>query len=499
MAKLLQELTALLPQAILSGNPAVVVTGITADSRKVTPGMLFICLSGSHTDGHTHAGDAVAKGAVAVLAERELTVAKDATVVKVPDTRTAMQIIVPAFFDYPGRKLRLIGVTGTNGKTTITYLLRSILRQAGFRVGLLGTIQCLIEDETLAVKNTTPDVVELQSILAEMVRRGMDYVVMEASSHALALKRTAGCEFDIGIFTNITQDHLDFHGSFAHYTAAKAELFRSLGTVDAVKTGKIAIINGDDPAGAVMRQAASCPVITYGIDGLWDLRARDLQVGANGTRFTLCGSFGEMPLQLKITGKFNVYNVLAAVGAALTEGIAPAVIMAAMQNFTSVAGRFELVQAGQSFGVIVDYAHTPDSLENVLKTAAEFVPGKIIVVFGCGGDRDRSKRPIMGRVAAQYADVALATSDNPRSEDPLAILAEVELGIKEAMAAGCRAQRYEVIADRRRAITRAIELAQPEDLVMIAGKGHETYQILGDRIIDFDDREVAREIIKEMR
>ena len=498
MAKLLQELTALLPQAILTGNTSVTVTGVTADSRKTVPGTLFICLTGSHTDGHDHAASAVAQGAVAVLTERDLSI-EGAAMIRVEDTRMAMQILVPAFFDYPGRRLRMIGVTGTNGKTTITYLVKAILQQAGFRVGLLGTIQNMIDEEVIPVKNTTPDVVELQSTLAQMVQRGIEYVVMEVSSHALALNRVAGCEFDAGIFTNLTQDHLDFHETFENYAAAKAELFRMLGANGAVKANKTAVINCDDPAGQIMQQAANCPVTTYGIDGERDLTAKNLHIGAAGTSFALCGAFGEVPLQLHLTGKFNVYNVLAAVGVALNENIALPVIVTALEQFISVDGRFELVREGQPYSVVVDYSHTPDSLENVLKTAAEFVAGKIIVVFGCGGDRDRTKRPIMGRVAAEYADVVLATSDNPRSEDPEAILAEVQGGIQAAIAAGCRAKTYEVIADRRQAIARAVETAVAGDLIMIAGKGHETYQILKDRTIDFDDREVAREIIRGLK
>lgn len=496
MTKNLRELIALLPGAEIEGLLDRTITQITYDSRQVGPGSLFIALSGSKVDGHDYVANACRQGAVAVLVEKDVADASDATVIKVADTRAAMQVITPWFFDYPSRKLRMIGITGTNGKTTTTHIVRAILMRAGFKVGLIGTIHSLIGDKVLPVKNTTPDVVDLQALLAEMVKEKVDYVVMEVSSHALALGRVSGTEYDVGVFTNITRDHLDFHLTFDNYIDAKAELFRLVSAPDAAKQGKAAVVNIDDPAGSVMLDNCQCRSITYGVEGTADLTATDINVRSRGAAFVIKGPFGSLPLQLKITGVFNVYNVLAAVGAALAEGIDVNTIRVALEEFQSVPGRFELVDAGQPFTVIVDYAHTPDGLENILKTARQFAQGRIIVIFGCGGDRDRTKRPIMGRLAMEYGDVVIATSDNPRTEDPAFILQEVEVGLKEA---GRGEKPYEIIVDRREAIARAIRLAEADDVVVVAGKGHETYQILKDRTIDFDDREVAREIIREMR
>lgn len=501
MAIHLKQLLAQVSNSIVHGTADQTIQAVAHDSRKVVPGTLFFCLSGAHVDGHNFIAEAARRGAVAVIVEKDVPdiTEQDITIIKVADSRTAMQVIVPYFYDYPGRKLRMIGVTGTNGKTTTTYLIRSILRYAGYKVGLIGTIQTLIDDKALPIKNTTPDVIELQSILAEMVESGMDYAVMEVSSHALALNRIAGCEFDVGIFTNMTQDHLDFHQTFENYIDAKAELFRSLSREDNKKTGKTAVINFDDSTGTVMAKHAACPVISYGVNTNAVLTANHIAVKAAGSSFSVAGPFGSIDLKLNVTGMFNIYNVLAAIGAVLAEGVKPEVIKQALEGFTSVPGRFELVQAGQPFTVIVDYAHTPDGLENVLKTAKQFAQGKIIVVFGCGGDRDRTKRPIMGKLAVQYGDVVIGTSDNPRSEEPDKILDDIEVGIKQELTLSNGGKSYEKIPDRRQAITQAIRLAKIHDVVLIAGKGHETYQILKDRTIDFDDRQVAREVIKEMR
>jgi UDP-N-acetylmuramoyl-L-alanyl-D-glutamate--2,6-diaminopimelate ligase/murE/murF fusion protein len=501
MVKNLEQLAALLPYAAIYGRLDREIKAVAHDSRKVVPGTLFVCLTGVHVDGHDFVVDAITQGAVAVLVEKDIPTAAygDITIIKVENTRTAMQAVVPYFFDYPGQRLRMIGVTGTNGKTTTTYLIRSILRQAGYKVGLIGTIQTMIDDKILPVKNTTPDVIELQSTLAEMVNSGMEYAIMEVSSHALALGRVTGCEFDVGVFTNMTQDHLDFHQTFENYIEAKAELFRSLNRPGSKKNGKAAIINFDDAAGKTMANNSDCPIISYAINSSAALTADSLNVEAAGSSFSINGAFGSMPLKLSITGMFNVYNVLAATGVAMAEKVEPAIIKHALESFISVPGRFELVNAGQPFTVIVDYAHTPDGLENVLRTAKQFATARIIVVFGCGGDRDRTKRPIMGKLAALYGDIVLATSDNPRSEEPGKILEDIEVGIKDGMTSANAAKSYQIIIDRRQAITQAIRLAGPQDVVLIAGKGHETYQILQDRTIDFDDRQVAREVIGEMR
>ncbi len=497
MAKTLQELISLLPQAKVQGNTDFPIEVIAHDSRQVVPGTLFVCISGFKTDGHHYIKQAYAQGAVAVIIEKAVEdIPPGLTVITVADTREAIKGITPYFFDYPSRKLRMIGVTGTNGKTTTTYLLKSILQEAGYQVGVIGTIQNSIGDRIVPSKNTTPDVIDLQHLLAEMVASGMDYVVMEVSSHALSLERVAGCEFDVGIFTNMTQDHLDFHLTFENYLAAKGKLFESLSAVDNQKPNKTAIVNLDDEAAKAILANCACKAMTYGIHGQADLKAEHTDIQATGAVFDIAGSFGSMNLTLKITGFFNVYNVLSAVGAALAEGITPAVIKNALEKFQSVPGRFELVNAGQDFSVIVDYAHTPDGLENILQTAQKIAKQRIIVVFGCGGDRDRTKRPIMGKLAAVYGDVVIATSDNPRSEDPEVILTEIEVGIKDGLASG---KIYEKISDRRQAISRALHLAAKDDIVIVAGKGHEDYQILSDRTISFDDKEVVKEIIREMR
>ena len=496
MAKALQDLLILLPNAKVNGNIDFSIEALAHDSRQVVPGTLFVCLSGANTDGHKHITQAYKQGAVAVLVEKDVKdIPKDLTVITVADTRDAIKMITPYFFDYPSRKLRMIGITGTNGKTTTTYLLRSILQEAGFKVGIIGTIKNFIGERVIPTKNTTPDIIDLQSLLAEMAASRMDYVVMEVSSHALALERVAGCEFDVGIFTNMTRDHLDFHVTFENYLAAKAKLFQLLSAEGNHKHGKAAIINIDDGASDFILKNAACRTITYGIHKDADLKAEHADIQATGAQFDIVSSLGHTSLQLKITGLFNVYNVLSAVGAALAEGINMQIIKSSLEKFQSVPGRFELVDAGQPFSIIVDYAHTPDGLENILKTAQQIAKQRIIIVFGCGGDRDRTKRPIMGKLAAEYGHIVIATSDNPRSEDPEAILYEIEAGIKEGLTEG---KIYKKISDRQQAIAYALHMAEKDDIVIIAGKGHEDYQILSDRTISFDDKEVARAIIREM-
>ncbi|MCX7780025.1 MAG: UDP-N-acetylmuramoyl-L-alanyl-D-glutamate--2,6-diaminopimelate ligase [Negativicutes bacterium] len=497
MAKRLVDIVGLLPEAELTGEANKIIEAIAYDSRKVKAGTLFICLRGAAADGHNYVEEAYNRGAVAVVAEKNVPAFPGLTIVRVPDTRVAMGIIAPYFFDYPGRKLRMIGVTGTNGKTTTTYLIKSILERAGKKTGLIGTIQVLIGSRSLPVKNTTPDVIDLQETLALMVAEGMEYVVMEVSSHALALGRVEGCEFDTGVFTNLTRDHLDFHVTLEEYLAAKTKLFDMLSATNIYKHGKTAVINRDDLSSGVIQEHSRCRTITYGVENAADLQAVNIDVRASGVFFAVLGmGAAPCPLKLKITGIFNVYNVLGAIGATLAEGVDPSIIKLALEEFCSVPGRFELVDEGQSFAVIVDYAHTPDGLENILRTAKQFTQGRIIVVFGCGGDRDRTKRPIMGRLAVEYGDIVIATSDNPRSEDPLAILQEIEVGIRAGLSSG---KDYTMCADRHEAIERAIKLALPGDTVIIAGKGHETYQILKDKVIAFDDREVARGILRELQ
>ena len=491
MAKTLGQLAALAAGAEIIGNQDLEIKDIEHDSRKVTAGALFVCMEGVHVDGHKFIPQAREKGAVAIITEREMEAPEGMAVLRVPDLKQALHAIVPYFHDYPARSMRVIGITGTNGKTSISYMLRAMLRRMGCRVGLIGTIQIMIEDEVLPIHNTTPDVVDLQRTLAMMRDANMDYVVMEVSSHALDQNRVAGVEFDTAVFTNLTQDHLDYHKTLENYKKAKTILF-DLVARPGVKNGKTAVVNIDDAAGQDMLSAAKCRHMTYAIHQEAVLKAENIQVLAGGAEFDIKVGDSRLPLKLQITGIFNVYNVLAAVGAAMAEGVPAPVIKACMEEFTSVPGRFELVRGGQDFAVIVDYAHTPDGLENILHTARQIAKKRIITVFGCGGDRDNTKRPIMGRIAAELSDYVVATSDNPRSEDPQRILDMVEAGVEEKIGD----KPHEAIIDRREAIFRAVELAERDDIVIIAGKGHENYQILKDETIHFDDKEVALEAIR---
>lgn len=485
MIKKLSELALLIPDAELIGGD-VEIGGIEHDSRKVTAKNLFVCMEGAHVDGHNFIGQAVSRGAVALLTTRKnFTPPENISALIVPDMLNALAVIVPYFYDYPARAMRVIGVTGTNGKTTTTYLLREIFICAGFKVGLIGTIQILIGDETFPNPNTTPNVIDLQKILVDMRDKNIQVVVMEVSSHALAENRVAGIEFDTAIFTNLTQDHLDFHGTMANYLRAKTKLFDMVSRRGR-KQNKTAVINVDDAASSEVLKHCLCNKITYGIKNPADLRGSELEIKSSGMNLILNPL--SLPLTLHLTGLFNVYNVLAAVGAATAENISPEVIKRALENFRSVPGRFERVFSDKPFEVIVDYAHTPDGVKNVLETAAQIATGKIITVFGCGGDRDNKKRPIMGAIAAKFSDVVIVTSDNPRTEDPEKILDEIEVGIGK--------KNHERIVDRRAAIFRAIELASAGDIVLILGKGHEDYQILNTGKIHFDDREIALEAIK---
>ena len=493
MEKQLTELLKLIPKAKVRGTTDKLLTDLTTDSRTVVAGSLFICVKGVHVDGHKYIDKAYAAGARCVIVEENVKVPDDMTVIKVPDAHAAMIAIAPWFYDYPGKKMRMLGITGTNGKTTTTNIVRLILRKAGFKVGLIGTINIMIEDEIEISHNTTPDVVDLQKILYRMEQAGCQYVVMEVSSHALALNRVAGCEYDVAALTNITQDHLDFHGTFENYREAKALLFTHLH--EGEKTNKCAIFNMDDYSSAIIKARTKTPIITYGKTPSNDIYPLDFEVAAKHMHLKLHTPVGEMDMLLHITGEFNVYNVMTAVAVCLAEKISKNIIVSVLDGFTGVPGRFQLVEAGQPYTVIVDYAHTPDGLDNVLKTAREITKGKLWAVFGCGGDRDNKKRPIMGRIALELADNLVVTSDNPRSEDPELIIKDIEKGL-----AGAPSQKQIVkITDRHEAIEFAMEHAAADDVILIAGKGHENYQILKDKTIHFDDCEVVRDYWKDRK
>jgi UDP-N-acetylmuramoyl-L-alanyl-D-glutamate--2,6-diaminopimelate ligase len=475
----------------------VTITGLTDDSRAVESGFLFVAVQGERVDGHQFLDRVVAAGAAAVVVGRHVVVGSTPCI-RVQDSRAAVGVLGSRFYGDPSAALRMIGVTGTNGKTTTTYVVKTMLEAANRQVGLIGTVAYLVGKESIPASHTTPGALELQKLFARMVEKRLDTVVMEVSSHALALDRTAGSEFDVAVFTNLTQDHLDFHLDMERYFQAKLKLFADLGKAGAAKSKKRAIVNADDPWGARIRDACTVPVWTYGLHQQADLRAEDVTLSASGTSFTLRSPIGTCAIQSRLVGEHNVSNLLAAIGVVLHEGLTLEQVRAAVGAVSNVPGRFERVEAGQNFTVVVDYAHTEDALVRLLTAAQALRIGRIITVFGCGGDRDRTKRPKMGRAAVQYSDVVILTSDNPRTEDPGAILREVEIGVKEALADRGHV-RYQMIADRRAAIEAAIREAKPGDMVLIAGKGHEDYQIVGTTKHHFDDREVAREMIGTRR
>ncbi|CAH2713358.1 UDP-N-acetylmuramoyl-L-alanyl-D-glutamate--2, 6-diaminopimelate ligase [Neobacillus rhizosphaerae] len=484
--KLQELLKSLHPIVPFKGeNPEI--TSIENDNRKVQKGSLFICIKGYTVDGHDFAEAAVAKGAAAILAERPLFL--DVPVVLVKDTTRAMAVLADTFYEQPTKKLHLIGITGTNGKTTTSHLIEKIFADAGEKTGLIGTMYTKIADRIFETKNTTPESLTLQKNFRQMVDAGVGLAVMEVSSHALDQGRVHGCDYDVAVFTNLTQDHLDYHKTMAEYQRAKSLLFAQLGnTFDNNNKSKFAVLNADDPASDMFRRSTAAHVITYGIDEKADIQAKNIHMTPKGTNFDLVIEAVSYPIHMQFLGKFSVYNVLASIAAALVSGIGINEIIASIESVEGVAGRFELVNAGQDYTVIVDYAHTPDSLENVLKTIQHFATKRVFVVVGCGGDRDRTKRPLMARIACSLATDPILTSDNPRSEDPLAILKDMEAGVE--------GESYQVIPDRKAAINMAVRQASLGDVILIAGKGHETYQIIGDVVHEFDDRLVVREAIE---
>jgi UDP-N-acetylmuramoyl-L-alanyl-D-glutamate--2,6-diaminopimelate ligase len=471
----------------IEANPEI--TSIEMDSRKAGKGCLFVCVEGLVFDGHDFAETAAKNGASAILAEKDLNV--NVPVIKVNDSKKAMAIIADAFYGQPSQKMHLIGITGTNGKTTTSHLIEKVFHESGKNTGMIGTIEMKIKDQSFKVANTTPDSLFLQQAFYKMKEEEVDVAVMEVSSHALVQGRVWGCDFNIAVFTNLTQDHLDYHKNMEEYQFAKSLLFSQLGNTYHKKVQKVAVLNNDDPATEMFKKITSAQVVTYGIDNESDIRATNITIGSQGTSFTLITPNEKRDINLKLMGKFSVYNVLAAISASLLSGIELDQIIQTLEGVTGVSGRFEPVIEGQNYTVIVDYAHTPDSLENVLKTIKEFSKGTITAIVGCGGDRDKTKRPLMAGIAADLADSAIFTSDNPRSEDPLQILKDMEAGTDKA--------NYVTISDRKKAIEYAIERAKADDVILIAGKGHETYQIIGNDIHEFDDRIVAREAIKAVK
>ena len=484
---------------------AQVVTGIAYDSRRVERGHVFVALKGQHTDGVAFARQAIERGALAIVSEQEAPDGFAAPWVIVADARLALALLAAAFYRHPSRDMQVVGITGTNGKTTTAYLIASIFDAAAIRCGILGTVAYRVGDELREATRTTPEAPEVQGLLREMVDRGCGACAMEVSSHALSLRRVDGMTFAAGVFTNLTRDHLDFHEGMEAYFQAKRRLFQML------PRDAPSVINVDDPRGASLTDSGGRPV-TYGINRPADITPGPLSFSLEGLAFDVRTPRGTLRVRSKLVGRPNVYNILAAVSTATALGLPFDAIEDGVEALDGVPGRFEVASSARDeVTVVVDYAHTDDALRNLLETARPLARGRVITVFGAGGDRDRTKRPLMGAVAERLSDLVVITSDNPRSEDPERIIEEIQRGItpdtrRPSTRAGPErapgrdaAQRILAIADRRDAIAKAIELARAGDLVLIAGKGHEKYQVIGDRVLPFDDVAVAREALARRR
>jgi UDP-N-acetylmuramoyl-L-alanyl-D-glutamate--2,6-diaminopimelate ligase len=463
------------------------IRGISYDSRSVQKGDLFVAIRGEKTDGARFVRQAVEKGAAAVASETRIQPDSGIADFVVPDARRFLAEISRIFYHDPSSKLDLVAITGTNGKTTTTYLLDSLFNRANLRSCVVGTLGMKIGPRVFLSEHTTPESPDLLRFLQTAVQEGCTHGALEVSSHSLALKRVFGTRFTVGVFTNLTRDHLDFHKDMEGYFQAKRLLF-SRENENHVNS---AVINRDDEYGKRLEGRLPCSVVGFGFGKDADIRALHYRNRTDGTDLNIATPLGEIEFHLRLIGRPNIYNVMAATGAALCLGISLDEIRTGIEALEGIPGRIELVEAGQDFTVIVDYAHSPDSLENLLHTVSQLPHKRIITVFGCGGDRDRTKRPVMGEIATKMSDVVLATSDNPRSENPLDILGEIEAGLRKGPAP------YEVIPDRRRAIRNAIQAARAGDIVVIAGKGHEDYQIIGTAVLPFDDRKLAREFIQE--
>jgi UDP-N-acetylmuramoyl-L-alanyl-D-glutamate--2,6-diaminopimelate ligase len=471
------------------------VTGIAYDSRTVEPGTVFVALKGLHADGTEFARQAIERGAIAIVSEQPPPAGVTVAWATVADARLALSLLAAAFYGHPSREMRVVGITGTNGKTTTAYLVASIFEAAGVRCGILGTVAYRVgpgDADTREASRTTPEAPDVQGMLREMVSRGCGACAMEVSSHALSLRRVDGMTFAAGVFTNLTRDHLDFHADMDDYFRAKRRLFEML------PSGAPSLLNVDDPRGPSLADAGGRPV-TYGINRAADITPGPLSFSLAGLRFDVRTPRGTLEINSRLVGRPNVYNILAAVATATALDISFDAIERGIKQLAGVPGRFEVASgAKDEMTVVVDYAHTDDALRNLLETARPLVHGRLITVFGCGGDRDRTKRPLMGAVANRLSDVIVITSDNPRTEDPMRIIAEIQRGIP-ADARGSASTGQLAIVDRREAINKAIELARPGDLVLIAGKGHEKYQVIGDRVLPFDDVAVAREALTKRR
>ena len=484
----LESITKLITPLMVRGPVTFDIEGIAYDSRQVKKNFLFVALRGQHDDGTRFIDDALRRGAVAVVSEQDQWPRRDIAHIHVEDARLALAEIACAFYDRPSDRIELIGITGTNGKTTTSFMCREILRAAGRHPGLIGTVRYELGERIIPASRTTPEAPDIQFMLDTMVRSGCRSAVMEVSSHALDQKRVYGTDFDVGVFTNLTRDHLDYHGTMPRYFSAKTQLFRSLGQLNKRAT---AVINLDDPWGQQLAaiNGSHATLATYGLHPSADFRAEEIELAGEGTRFLLRAPWGSEDIELPLMGRYNVSNALAAIAACHALGVDRRFLAPALAHLSPVPGRLERIPNPHGILAFVDYAHTDDALTNVLTTLREVRKRRLIVVFGCGGDRDRSKRPLMGAVATALADQVIVTSDNPRSEDPAAIIAEIMAGVGHA-------PHVQAVVDREQAIARAAALAQPGDLLLVAGKGHENYQEIGKTVAPFDDREVLHRYLR---
>lgn len=472
------KLKELLPEI----NSEITVKGITCDSREVKEGYAFICINGIDADGHNFAKKAIENGAIAVICERDLSL-ENQFIIK--DTRKAYAIMSANWFGNPSKKLKLIGITGTNGKTSTTYIIKNILETLGHKTGLIGTIQNMIGDKIIESKNTTPSCYELNRLFAEMLKEGCEYAVMEVSSHALDQKRVFGLEFEIGIFTNLTQDHLDYHKTMENYFLAKKKLFSMC---------KTALINADDKYSDEIAKELICKIITYSAkNDTSTYTAKSINYKPKGVDYELVG-FGIIGrIKIGIPGRFTVYNSLASALCVMELGFSLQDVSETISKVKGIKGRAEIVPTNTDYTVVIDYAHTPDGLLNILSTFKDCPKNRLVVVFGCGGDRDATKRPIMGEIAARNSDFVIVTSDNPRTEEPLSIIKDITLGMKNTVTP------YKVVVNRAEAIKYALDNAKTGDIIILAGKGHETYQILDYGTIHLDEREIVADILKEKK
>lgn len=458
------------------------ITSIQYDSRKIKEGSTFVCIEGFENDGHNFIDSAIKNGARAIIAQKNIEINENVVFVQVKDTRYALALMASNFYNHPSKELKTIGITGTKGKTTITYMIKSILEEAGEKVGLMGTIQNSIGDKVIASKRTTPESLEIQSMLREMKNENTTSCVMEVSSHALDLHRVSCCDYNVGVFTNLTRDHLDYHKTFENYFDAKIKLFG---------LSQKSIVNIDTNYGKKALQKCGKDTITVGIDEDAEFKATDINELPTSVEFVLNVDNTNSKIKVNIPGRFTIYNALCAIAATYELGIDIQYIKKGLEK-TKVPGRAEVVEINKEYTVMIDYAHSPDSLENILTTIKQFCIGRLICVFGCGGDRDKTKRPIMGEVSGKLSDYTIITSDNPRTEDPFRIINEIEVGIKRTNG------KYELIEDRKEAIKKAIEMVQKDDIILLAGKGHETYQVIENSTIDFDEVKIVKQLVQNI-